>query len=174
MKRMKILVLAFASLFFASETFAQSGKLNDAQIAAIVVAANTVDINAGKLAEKQARNNQVRTFGRQMVTDHTGVNKQATALVTKLKLQPEESDASKKLKSDGDANITHLKKLKGKAFDHAYIDNEVIYHQAVIDMMDKTLVPDASNAELKDLLTKVRPAFVAHLDHAKKIQTSLK
>ena len=39
--------------------------------------------------------------------------------------------------------------------------------------MDKTLIPSASNAELKALLVKVRPAFVAHLDHAKQLQSEL-
>jgi hypothetical protein len=38
--------------------------------------------------------------------------------------------------------------------------------------MDKTLIPNAQNAELKDTLVKVRPAFDAHLDHAKKIQAT--
>jgi putative membrane protein len=109
-----------------------------------------------------------------MVMDHTSVNKQATELVNKLNVQPEESATSKKLKEDGNNNVTSLKKLKGKDFDKAYIDNEVTYHQTVIDMMDKTLIPDATNAELKDLLKKVRPVFIAHLDHAKNIQSSLK
>lgn len=174
MKRMKIIVLAIASLMFASGAYAQSTKLNDAQIAAIVVAANTVDITAGKLAEKKAQDKQVQNFGKQMVMDHTSVNKQATELVNKLNVQPEESATSKKLKEDGNNNVTSLKKLKGKDFDKAYIDNEVTYHQTVIDMMDKTLIPDATNAELKDLLKKVRPVFIAHLDHAKNIQSSLK
>lgn len=174
MKRMKIIVLAIASLMFASGAYAQSTKLNDAQIAAIVVAANTVDITAGKLAEKKAQDKQVQNFGMQMVMDHTSVNKQATELVNKLNVQPEESATSKKLKEDGNNNVTSLKKLKGKDFDKAYIDNEVTYHQTVIDMMDKTLIPDATNAELKDLLKKVRPVFIAHLDHAKNIQSSLK
>jgi putative membrane protein len=64
--------------------------------------------------------------------------------------------------------------LSGAAFDKAYIDNEVAYHQAVLDAVDKTLIPSASNAELKALLVKVRPAFVAHLEHAKAIQSSLR
>ncbi len=51
--------------------------------------------------------------------------------------------------------------------------NEVTYHQAVLDALDKTLVPGAKNEELKALLVKVRPAFVAHLEHAKKMQSSL-
>jgi putative membrane protein len=63
--------------------------------------------------------------------------------------------------------------LKGAEFDRAYINNEVTYHQAVIDAIDKTLVPSAQNSELKALLVKVRPAFVAHLEHAKMIQSSL-
>lgn len=170
------LTLAFASLLslLPLTSHAQSPKLSDAQIAAVVVAANEVDIDAGKLAQKRASDKAVKDFGKQMETDHEGVNKQAKDLVKKLKLKPEENDTSKGLKSDGDANIKRLKELKGKAFDKAYIDNEVTYHQTVIDAMDKTLIPDAKNPELKDLLVKVRPAFVAHLDHAKKLQAGMK
>lgn len=172
----RIMHCAVSGLFaaFAVTSFAQSDAPNDAQIAGIVVAANTVDINAGNLAEKVSKNNEVKKFAKQMVTDHTGVNKQATALVKKLKVTPEESDISKSLKSDGEATIGKLKTLKGKEFDKAYIDNEVSYHQSVIDALDKTLIPNAKNAELKDTLAKVRPAFVAHLDHAKQIQASMK
>jgi putative membrane protein len=54
------------------------------------------------------------------------------------------------------------------------VDNEVTYHQTVLDALDKTLIPNAKNEELKALLVKVRPAFVAHLEHAKQIQASLK
>ena len=65
-----------------------------------------------------------------------------------------------------------LKTLKGAAFDKAYVDHEVAYHQQVIDALDKTLIPGATNEELKALLIKVRPAFVAHLEHAKRLQSS--
>lgn len=153
--------------------YAEPAAPNDAQIAAIVVTANTVDIDAGKFAEKRSLNKEVKAFAKQMVTDHTGVNKQATALVTKLKVTPEENDTSKSLKKGGDENIAKLKGLKGKDFDKAYVDNEVTYHQAVIDALDKTLIPNAQNAELKNLLVNVRPAFVAHLEHAKHIQASM-
>ena len=64
--------------------------------------------------------------------------------------------------------------MKGAAFDRAYIEHEIAYHQQVLDALDKTLIPGAQNAELKALLVKVRPAFVAHLDHAKMVQKSLK
>ena len=163
-------VLALASF----ESWGQAPGPTDPQIAAIVVTANQVDIDAGKLAESKSKNKEVKAFAQQMVTDHSGVNKSATALVTRLKVTPEDNATSASLKSGGDANIQHLKALKGNAFDRAYIDNEVTYHQNVLDAIDHTLIPSAHNAELKALLVKVRPAFEAHLAHAKQIQTTLK
>ena len=61
----------------------------------------------------------------------------------------------------------------GAAFDKAYIAQEVTYHEAVLAAVDKTLIPSAQNAELKALLVKVRPAFVAHLEHAKQVQATV-
>ena len=162
---------AAVALVPASTALAQSP--NDAQIASIVVTANQVDIDAGKLAASKTSNADVKTFAQQMVTDHTGVNKQATELVTRLKVTPEDNATSQSLKSGGDANLATLKGLSGAAFDKAYVDHEVAYHQAVLDAVDKVLIPSASNADLKALLVKVRPAFVAHLEHAKHVQASL-
>ena len=165
------LFAAAVALAPASTVFAQSP--NDAQIASIVVTANQVDIDAGKLAASKTSKADVKTFAQQMVTDHTGVNKQATELVTRLKVTPEDNATSQSLKSGGDTNLATLKGLSGAAFDKAYIDHEVAYHQAVLDAVDKVLIPSASNADLKALLVKVRPAFVAHLEHAKHVQASL-
>ncbi len=168
--------LAAGILAVATATsFAQgsSAAPTDPQIAAIVVAANNVDINAGKLAKSKAQHKEVKAFAKQMITDHTGVNKQATALVKKLKVKPEENETSKSLLDGGKKTIADLKPLKGAEFDKAYIDQEVTYHQQVLDTIDNTLLPNAQNAELKDLITKVRPAIAAHLEHAKQIQATL-
>ena len=164
--------IVVAGILFLTTAFAQGPT--DPQIAHIVVTANQVDIDAGKIAASQATNPEVRKFGQQMVTDHTGVNKRAVALATKLGVKPEDNPTSQSLKAGGDKNIARLKTLTGAEFDKAYIDNEVAYHQAVLDAIDKTLVPSAQNAELKALIVEVRPAFVAHLEHAKKIQGTLK
>jgi putative membrane protein len=170
---MKVSAIIIGGLLCLAPAALSAQTVSDAQIASIVVTANQVDIDAGKLAASKATNPEVKKFGQQMVADHTGVNKQATALVTKLKVTPEDNATSQSLKAGGDKNVENLKNLKGAEFDKAYIDNEVTYHQAVIDAIDKTLVPSAQNAELKALLVKVRPAFIAHLEHAKMIQSSL-
>ena len=171
MKLSSLTVAGFLSLSAVAGAGAQG--VTDAQIASIVVTANQVDVDAGKLAQAQSTNPEVKKFAQQMVTDHTGVNKQAVALVTKLKVTPEDNDTSKALKAGGEKNVTSLKSMKGAAFDKAYIDHEVAYHQQVLDAIDKTLIPGAQNAELKALLVKVRPAFVAHLEHAQHIQSTL-
>jgi putative membrane protein len=152
---------------------AAAGAITDAQIAAIVVTANQVDIDAGKLAQSTSSDAEVKAFAERMITDHTGVNKAAADLAAKLNVTPQENDTSKALKAQGDKNLARLKTLSGEAFDKAYVAQEVAYHQQVLDALDKTLTPGAQNAELKALLVKVRPAFVAHLEHAKHLQTSL-
>jgi putative membrane protein len=165
-----ITVSALAMVFSTAPVHGQD--INDAQIASIVVTANQVDIDAGQLARTSA-NADVKKFAQLMIDDHTGVNKSATELVTRLKVTPEDNPTSQSLRSGGDKNIAHLKTLKGAAFDKAYIEHEVAYHQQVIDAIDKTLIPGAHNAELKALLVKVRPAFVAHLEHAKQVQSTI-
>ena len=146
----------------------------DPQIAMIAVTADNVDINAGKLAVEKSSNPKVKQFGQMMVTDHTSVNKKATALAKKLKLTPEESDTSRSLKSDGDKNLEKLRDLSGAEFDKAYVDNEVAYHEAVIKAVNYTMIPNTKNAELKKLLESAGPVFNSHLTHAKELQSSLK
>jgi putative membrane protein len=147
--------------------------LTDANIVAIVVAANSIDIKNGQMANSKSNNNAVKAFATQMIIDHTGVNKKATDLVTTLNVTPKGNAVSHKLVENADATRDGIKAKEGADFDKAYIDNEVAYHQAVIDMLDKTLIPGATNAELKTLLEGVRPAFEAHLEHAKHIQAAL-
>ena len=105
-----------------------------------------------------------------MVTEHTDVNKKATALLTKLKVTSEENTVSKGLKSDGKINLVRLNKLNGKPFDKTYIYQEVVFHKQVLDVIDNKLLPNAKNEELKALLAKVRPAVASHLEHAEKLQ----
>ena len=166
------IAIAVAAALFGAAAFAQGGP-SDPQIAGIVVTANSIDVDAGKLAKSRTKNKEVSQFAQQMITDHTAVNKQAGALAKKLGVKPEDSDTSKSLKAGAADNIKNLKGLKGAAFDKAYVDHEVVYHQAVLDAIDKTLIPSAKNAELKDLIVKVRPAIAAHLDHAKMVQGDL-
>jgi putative membrane protein len=170
---MKYAVVVVASLLSYASAIALAQGITDAQIASIVVTANQVDIDAGQLAKARATNSEVKAFAQLMIADHTAVNKSATELVARLAVTPQDNPTSQSLKSAGDTNIANLRTLEGDAFHKTYVDHEVVYHQQVIDALDKTLIPGATNAELKALLVKIRPAFVAHLEHAKHLQSSM-
>ncbi|HET7463209.1 MAG TPA: DUF4142 domain-containing protein [Longimicrobium sp.] len=152
---------------------AAGGTVTDPQIAAIVVAANATDSAGGVMAQEKGTNQKVKDFGKQMVTDHGGVNKQAVALVTRLNVTPEENPTSRQLTQGGEQSRQQLSGLTGAAFDRGYIDHEVEYHQSVLQAIDGTLIPNAQNAELKALLQQVRPAVAAHLQMAQDIQKEL-
>jgi putative membrane protein len=168
--RLPILVAGAALTIAAAPALAQ---VDDAQIAAIVVTANQVDVDAGELAAATSKNPAVVEFAKLMIADHTGVNRAATELVTKLGVTPEPSATSQSLQKGGDENLARLRKLAGDAFDLAYVEHEVAYHEQVIAAIDGTLIPSATNPELKALLVKVRPAFDAHLAHARDLLKSL-
>ena len=119
------------------------------------------------------RHGAVKDFAQTMITDHSGVNRQAVALATRLNVTPEDNDVSRQLRSGADRARAAVQGLTGAAFDSAYVAREVEYHRAVLDALDATLVPNARNAELEALLEKVRPAIAAHLERARSIQGSL-
>jgi putative membrane protein len=71
-------------------------------------------------------------------------------------------------------NATKLAKLSGPAFDRAYIQNEVTYHQTVDNALETTLIPSASNPELKGLLSTGLKIFQGHEQHAEQVAAALK
>ncbi|MBW3630333.1 MAG: DUF4142 domain-containing protein [Gemmatimonadetes bacterium] len=152
---------------------ASSTAMSDADIAAIVVAANGIDVQMGELALSRSVHTEVRKFAQQMITDHNAVNQAAVALVTRLGVTPTENGTSTSLRAGAEQTRVRLSGLSGAAFDRAYVDNEVAYHQTVLNALDNALVPNARNAELRSTLVGVRPAFVAHLQHAQHLQSSL-
>jgi putative membrane protein len=169
--KLTLMILVVSLCLTTASVRAQT--VTDAQIAAIVADANQVDIDAGTLAESKASEENVKEFAWLMVLDHTSVNKQAIDLVTSLNVTPQDNPTSQSLKTGGEKNVAHLKTLSGSAFDKAYIDQEVTYHDLVLNALDKTLIPNAQNAEIKALLGEVRPVFVRHLAHAKRVQSTI-
>ncbi len=158
----------------ASPALAQGAKLTDPQIAHIAYTAGVIDINAAKQALKKTRNKEVKQFAQDMVRDHSAVNKQALALVKKLKVTPEDNDTSRTLSKQAGDKLAELGKLKGAQFDKGYIDNEVAYHKTVDDALETQLIPSASNAELKSLLQTGLKIFQGHEQHAEHVAAGLK
>jgi putative membrane protein len=135
--------------------------LDDATIIAIFDAANTADIETGNLAARRGRSAEVREFGAMIARDHAAVRQMGRDLAAKLRVTPTPpaDDAGKA------AHVRAMRELEaaqGAAFDLAFLRHEVAFHQSVIDAINSTLLPAIQNAELRELVTKVAPAFEAH------------
>lgn len=170
MDRLNHVFLAAFLFLCAAACFAQPPAPTDAQIAGIVLTANRIDIEAGMLAQNKGSSKDVKRFASKMVKDHSAVSRKAGALARRLGVTPQESHTSKSLRHSAAAARSKLAGLSGADFDRAYIDNEVAYLQGVVQVLDQMLVPSAQHWQVRAALTKVRPAFVAHLEQAKELQ----
>jgi putative membrane protein len=167
--------VALAAFVAAATTAVQAAPaINDAQIAHIAYTAGNIDIAAARQALARSHNAAVRGFAQEMVRDHQAVNDKALALVRKLGVTPQDNGTSQGLSSQAKANLARLGKLNGKAFDKAYVDNEVAYHRTVNGALKQTLIPNASNAELKSLLETGLTLFTEHQKHAEMLAAKVK
>lgn len=173
LKQMGIIMVCFG--FMACTTTPgysekAESKLTDANIAAIVVGANKIDISAAKIALNRPTHGEIKKFAQRMATDHQSVLDSAVKLVTRLGVTPQDNDLVHALAKQSMEHEARLKTLSGREFDKAYIDHEVAYHEAVIGVVNDQLIPGAENQELKEMLISVVPAFEAHLAHSKMVQ----
>ena len=152
---------------------ATPAKLTDPEIASVAVTADQIDIDYAAIATKKSKNKQVLEFAATMAKDHGSVNAKAVALAKKLGVTPQDNPTTQSLLSQATTTKEMLNSKSGADFDTAYINNEVAYHQAAIGVVENTLIPDATNPELKSLLESALPIFKGHLAHAEKIQAAL-
>jgi putative membrane protein len=163
-----------AALLLASGIAYAQGKPTDPQIAHIAYTAGQLDIEVAQQALQKSKNKEVRDFATNMESDHKAVNDKALALVKKLNVKPEDNDTSKALTKQAADKRAALAKLSGAAIDKAYIDNEVAYHKTVNGALESTLIPAATNPELKDLLTTGLKIFQGHEQHAEHVAAEFK
>jgi putative membrane protein len=172
MKNLRALTTVFvsASMLVGTVCAQENPKLSDPEVAHVAVVANQIDIGYAAIAKEKSKDADILKFAETMTNDHNAVINQASALVKKLNVTPKENSVSQKLLADAEETKKSLRAKSGKAFNKAYIDNEVTYHKAVIGAVEGLLIPEAENGELKALLQNVVPALKTHLEHAEMVQ----
>lgn len=146
----------------------------DGNIVAIVLAENNTDISYAKLVPNHTKTANVRDFASRMITDHEAVNRAMNDVMTRFNLAPEENKMSLDFRDESTEKREMLKQVEGSTFDSTYIANEISYHTKFLETLDKVLIPNADNPQLKQVLVSIRPAVADHLQHAQTIQGSLK
>ena len=161
-----------ASFLTIGSVIAHAQGPSDPQIVGIVLAADQIDINYGKIALSKSKNKEVLAFAQRMVTDHSAVQNSVIGLAAKLGVTAADSPTSTGLNEGAIAITAKLNALHGKEFDKYYIDNEVSDHKTVTDAVDQVLIPNAQNADLKSALQGAQPLFLKHLEHARMVQAN--
>jgi putative membrane protein len=174
MRSFLVISMSTVWLLAAAASAPAQDKPTDPQIAHIAYTAGVIDIEAAKLALAKSTAKSVKDFAQSMLDDHQAVNEQALKLVEKLGVTPEDNSTSQTLTSAAEAKRAELADLSGDAFDKAYIDNEVLYHQQVNDALETLLIPSAQNGELKGLLETGLKLFQGHQQHAEHVAAELK
>jgi putative membrane protein len=167
------LMVAMAAPVFADTHDSYNLKLEDGQIADVVLTASSIAADAARLARSRSSNEAVKRYADQMIGEHENVNDAAARLASKLNVLPQDNPISKSLKMDAAADLAKLRLLSGKAFDEAYIRQKIVLYQHVLDAIDNQLMPNAASMELKTLLYSLFAPFSQYLEHAQQIQEAL-
>ena len=107
-------VAVFAALA-AGCASADQNSMNDLEIAHTAYTAGSLDIRYAHLALALSENETVRDFAATMVRDHSAVNDEAVALITRLQVTPQDNDLSRALVAGAAEKRAELVALKGKA-----------------------------------------------------------
>lgn len=154
----------------AAEMPAGSAATTQADALAMLMTVDEHEIAAADQALGKNVTGAVRDFAQMMKTDH-GKNLTDT---TKLGGAASTAPAVKTLKDKGDADLRALDAQSGKAYEKAYIEAMVKGHTDALAMIDNTLLPAATDANIRQHFTTTRAAVARHLEKAKEVQGTLK
>lgn len=147
--------------------------LSDAQIAGIMEAANTAEVQQGSIAQQNAQRQEVRDFATMMVKEHGKALEDGQRLSTKAGFGSASSDITSELRADNQGIISELNESDASDFDEEYIEHQIEVHQKVLKLLDDELIPNAVNPELRSSLLATRPVVAAHLERARSIKRML-
>ncbi|WP_437998508.1 DUF4142 domain-containing protein [Sorangium sp. So ce185] len=148
--------------------------LTDEQIVAVLDAANKKEIDEAQLAQTKAKNKDVKAYARVIVQHHNDAKAKQAKLVKKLGITAAESDKSKQLATETQQAVDQLKALQGADFDQQFVQLMVKDHQTTLDLIDRRILQDAKNADLKAMLEKdLRPTIEKHLKDAEALAQKL-
>jgi putative membrane protein len=151
---------------------ALNGDWTDADIIAYLVAADSGEIAAGKLASTKATNPSVKAFAKKMASDHSTMLDETTKFASKASIAyaSASNDDIGDLRSDSKDALQDLTdKAAGGDWDEDYVDKQVDAHQNVIDHVTD-FAQKAQDPQLVTMLQAALPKLQGHLQAAKALQ----
>ena len=148
-------------------------RVTDANIVAIVLAANNTDLSYARLVPSRSRTTEVREFAQRMTMDHSFLNTRVTDIAQRNRIVPEDNEISLDFRDHSAQRRDVLRELEGAKFDSTYAANEIQYHTELLAALNTVLGPQARNSELREFVMNLKPAVTAHLAHAEQMRANL-
>ena len=149
------------ALAYGGAAAAQKASSPDAAFVAKASAAGLTEVAAGKAGAEKGQSDSVKTFGQQMVDDHTKANDELTSIA-----QPKGITLSTAPMAADTKALSMMDKQSGAAFDASFKKKMVADHEKVIALFKKESM-SGSDADLKAFATKTLPTLQHHLEMAK-------
>lgn len=128
------------------------------------VAANDLyEVEAGRLAQRMAKRDDVRKFGAMMVEGHTATTRELTSAATSANVAP-----APRLTSKHESDLTALRDA-GEQFDTVYLQQQVAAHEMALGIL-RTQASSGQRGALRDFATKTAPIVEKHLTQARDLQ----
>lgn len=131
-------------------------------------ASGLAEVNLSELALRFGRDPAVKQFAQHMITDHTGANRQLTAIANRQSIAMAKSMDEKHQKL-----YDKLKSLSGNEFDCQYMEAMVKDHEEAVKLFEQES-KDGRDETLKQLAEKLTPTLKRHLEHAKEVCKNVK
>lgn len=176
-------VFSISAMAAMNSTSTQNGSTTTASTAAeqgsgriikVLEVINTNEINVNNVALQRSSNPQVKDFAKMMVNAHTQNLQAFQALAQRLDITPVSTSKSDSLQTRGEKEVKALNSVASDKFDTTYVNAMVKAHQAALKLIDNKLLPNATNPQVKTLLTSTRATVDQHLQMAQKLQSQLK
>lgn len=149
-----------------------SGEVfSDGEIAKVLTTLNEGEIEAANIELKHGQSHDAKDFAKMMIDEHAKNMATTKTVAKKNSLGAKESELSRSLSKEAKNANQNLKASNEAVIDKAYVKEQIKMHQDALNMIDKKLVPNVKNPELKEHLLSTRTAVAAHLDHAKELQS---
>lgn len=131
-------------------------------------ASDMYEIQAGKIADDRAKRKDIRTFGHQMVKDHTKMSDNLMSALNNA--QRRIAKPSDQLPTDKQAMIDQLKSApRGVAFDNLYLSQQLQAHQNAW-ALQKGYATDGDDSALRAVASQGVPVVESHLSMIKSLQ----
>ncbi|MFC8193510.1 DUF4142 domain-containing protein [Cellulomonas sp. NPDC057328] len=155
-----VLVAAVAGLALAAAPAAAAPNAQDQEFLVAAHQGNLAEIAAGQAALAEAATPGVKEMGQQLVTDHTALDAQLTAVAQQLGVALPGTPTPEQ-----QAALAEVQAEDGQDFDTAWLYLQIESHRATLALGERELAAGSEQA-VKDLATASAPVVQRHLDHA--------